>query len=120
MRVLIAEDSATVLTQKEHALVGVQSGADDYLPQPLDPLDLKVCLIAAERVVTLHRSLSRKTAELELANKELFETARTDALTRVGNRLRLHEDLSRLEGQATRHGHTYAVAMCDLDHFMGY
>lgn len=110
----------TVLTNREHALVGVQSGADDYLPKPLDPLDLKVCLIAAERVVSLHRSLDQKTRELEEANRELFETARTDPLTRVGNRLRLHEDLARLEGQAARYGYTYAVAMCDLDHFKAY
>ena len=110
----------TVLKDKEHALVGVQSGADDYLSKPLDPLDLRVCLIAAERVISLHRSLALKTAELELANKELFETARTDALTRVGNRLRLHEDLARLESQAARYGHNYAVAMCDLAHFKRY
>jgi len=110
----------TVLREKEHALVGVQSGADDYLTKPLDPLDLKVCLIAAQRVVSLHRSLAQKTDELEAANRELFETARTDALTRVGNRLRLHEDLCRLEGQAERYGYSYALAMCDLDHFKAY
>jgi two-component system chemotaxis response regulator CheY len=110
----------TVLRAKEDALVGVQSGADNYLTKPLDPLDLKVCLIAAQRVVSLHRSLAQKTTELELANRDLFETERTDALTRVGNRLRLHEDLARLEGQAERYGHSYAVAMCDLDHFKAY
>src|SRR3954451_21902867 len=110
----------TVLREKEHALGGVISGADDFLVKPLDPLDLKICLIAAERVVTLHRGLAQKSAELEAANRELFETARTDALTRVGNRLRLHEDLTRLEGQAERYGHSYAVAMCDLDHFKAY
>lgn len=110
----------TVLREKEHALVGVQAGADDYLAKPLDPLDLKVCLIAAERVVTLHRRLARQTEALEAANRELYETARTDALTRVGNRLRLHEDLARLEGQAERYGYTFALAMCDLDHFKAY
>jgi diguanylate cyclase (GGDEF)-like protein len=110
----------TVLREKEHALVGVQSGADDYLAKPLDQLDLRICLIAAERVVMLHRSLDQKTAELEQANRELFQTARTDPLTGVGNRLRLHEDLARLEGQAARYGHCYAVAMCDLDHFKAY
>lgn len=110
----------TVLKAKEHALIGVQAGADDYLSKPLDPLDLRICLIAAERIVSLYRSLDQKTAELEQANRELFETARTDALTHVGNRLRLHEDLTRLESQATRYGHNYAVAMCDLDHFKAY
>lgn len=110
----------TVLREKEHALVGVQSGADDYLPKPLDPLDLRICMIAAERVVALHRQLAQQTSELEVANKELFETARTDALTRVGNRLRLHEDLARLESQATRYGHAFAIALCDLDHFKAY
>ena len=73
----------TVLREKEHALIGVQSGADDYLAKPLDPLDLKICLIAVERVVTLHQSLAQKTAELELANRELYQTARTDPLMGV-------------------------------------
>src|SRR4030095_12816047 len=37
----------TVLREKEHALEGVQAGADDYLSKPLDPLDLQICLIVA-------------------------------------------------------------------------
>lgn len=110
----------TVLRENEHALVGVQSGADDYLPKPLDPLDLKKCLIVAERVVGLHRSLTLKTTELEQANRELFATSRTDPLTRVGNRLRLHEDLTRLEAEAARYGRRFSIAMCDLDHFKAY
>ena len=32
----------------------------------------------------------------------------------------MHEVLARLEGQAARYGHCYAVAMCDLDHFKAY
>jgi diguanylate cyclase (GGDEF)-like protein len=110
----------TVLREKEHALIGVQAGADDYLAKPLDPLDLQICLIVAERVVSLHRSLSQKTNELELANRELFATARTDPLTKVGNRLRLHEDLTRLEAEAARYGRRFSIAMCDLDHFKAY
>jgi two-component system cell cycle response regulator len=107
----------TVLREKEHALIGVQSGADGYLAKPLDPLDLEICLIVAERIVTLHRSLSQKTTELEQANRDLFATSRTDPLTRVGNRLRLHEDLARLESEAERYGRRFSIAMCDLDHF---
>src|SRR4051812_24337784 len=110
----------TALPEKQHALVGVQSGADGYLTKPLDPLDLKICLLAAERVVSLHRNLTQKTSELEHAYKELFATSRTDALTRVGNRLRLHEDLARLESEAERYGRRFSIAMCDLDHFKKY
>jgi PleD family two-component response regulator len=106
--------------EKEHAMVGIHSGADGYLTRPFDPLDLKIALLAAERVVSLHRSLTQKTSELEHAYKELFATSRTDALTRVGNRLRLHEDLARLESEAERYGRRFSIAMCDLDHFKKY
>jgi diguanylate cyclase (GGDEF)-like protein len=109
----------TVFREKEHALVGIQAGAD-YLTKPLDPRDLKMCLIAAERVVKVHRGLAEKTAELERANRELFASARTDPLTRVGNRLRLLEDLELLDSRTARYGYSYSLAMCDLDHFKAY
>jgi diguanylate cyclase (GGDEF)-like protein len=110
----------TVFREKEHALVGIQAGADDYLTKPLDPQDLKICLIAAERVISVHRGLAQKTAELERANRELYETARTDALTHVANRLRLHEDLAQLDSRIARYSYSYAVALCDIDHFKAY
>jgi diguanylate cyclase (GGDEF)-like protein len=110
----------TVYREKEHALVGIRAGADDYLTKPLDPRDLQMCLIAAERVISVHRGLAEKTAELERANRELFASARTDALTRVGNRLRLLEDLEVLDSRAARYGSSYSIAMCDLDHFKAY
>ena len=110
----------TVYREKEHALVGIQAGADGYLTKPLDSQDLNISLIAAERVIKVHRGLAQKTAELERANRELYETARTDAVTRVANRLRLHEDLAQLDSRVARYGYSYAVAMCDLDHFKAY
>ena len=110
----------TVLRDKQHALQGVRAGADDYLTKPLEPAELHVCLIAAERVVALHRGLAEKTTALERAYHELYETARTDALTGVGNRLRLLEDLKALEARAERYGHSYCVALCDVDQFKAY
>jgi len=110
----------TVYREKEHALIGIQAGADDYLTKPLDPQDLKICLIAAERVISVHRGLAQKTAELERANRDLFQTSRTDALTHVGNRLRLHDDLDQLDSHVARYGYRYGVAICDLDYFKAY
>ncbi|MCC6178250.1 MAG: diguanylate cyclase [Chloroflexi bacterium] len=110
----------TALGDRQHAVTGVRAGADDYLTKPLDPHELQVCLIVAERVVGLHRQLAQQAAELEQANRELYETARTDALTRVGNRLRLEEDLRALQARADRYGHRYCLALCDLDRFKEY
>src|SRR5690242_7963164 len=53
-------------------------------------------------------------------NRALAESARTDPLTGLGNRLRLWEDLQSVHGQAERYGHRYAMALCDVDHFKAY
>lgn len=55
----------TVLEDKQHALLGMEAGADDYLTKPLDLDDLRVRLIAASRVTTLHRALAQREAERE-------------------------------------------------------
>ena len=80
---------------KTHFLMGMTEGADDYLAKPLDKTDLQMRLIAAQRVTGLHRQLCLQKTELERLNRELFDLARRDPLTDLGNRLRLREDLNR-------------------------
>jgi PleD family two-component response regulator len=82
--------------EREHVLTGVDAGADDYLTKPLAVEELKVRLISASRVTSLHRQLAEKTVileqlnrQLERLNHQLFEQARTDPLTGLGNRTRL-------------------------------
>ena len=53
-------------------------------------------------------------------NTELAQLARTDALTELGNRLRLGKDLAAVHAQAWRRGGGYCVAIGDLDHFKSY
>ncbi len=48
----------TRLEDRPHALQGMQAGADDYLVKPLDIDDLRLRLIAAERVTALHQRLA--------------------------------------------------------------
>jgi DNA-binding response OmpR family regulator len=48
----------TVLEEERHALAGMRAGADDCLTKPVDLDELRLRLIAAERVTTLHRRLA--------------------------------------------------------------
>jgi two-component system chemotaxis response regulator CheY len=110
----------TALDDPEHVLAGMEAGADDYLTKPLDPRQLALRLVAAQRVTDQYRELAGHRAELVRANDELVEMARTDPLTRLGNRRRLHEDLEAVHARAVRYGHTYCIALIDLDCFKAY
>jgi diguanylate cyclase (GGDEF)-like protein len=106
--------------QRTEALAGMEAGADDYLTKPIDTFDLQTQMIAAQRVTGLHRQLARYRLELERLNADLAELARTDALTRIGNRLRLDEDLAELHWRCSRYGWSYCAAICDIDGFKRY
>jgi two-component system chemotaxis response regulator CheY len=84
----------------------MEVGADDLLLKPLDVAQLERKLIAAGRVTALHR--------------RMHADARQDALTGLGNRLRLAEDLEVLCGRVQRYRHVYSVALFDVDGFKGY
>lgn len=110
----------TALGDREHLLIGLEAGADDYLSKPLDRDELQVRLISAFRVTALHRRLAQQRDELEKLNRRLFEQSREDPLTRLGNRLRLREDLEVLQARTERYGHSYSVVLCDVDFFKSY
>ena len=110
----------TARGDKEHVLEGIKAGADDYLTKPLDAEELSVRLVSASRVTSLHRQLTEKTETLEKMNQLLFEQARKDPLTKLGNRLQLHEDLELMRGRMERYGHSYSALLCDVDFFKPY
>jgi diguanylate cyclase (GGDEF)-like protein len=56
-------------------------------------------------------------AELLRLNEELETIARLDALTGLGNRLRLNEDLAQLAARIERSGGTAGLLLMDLDRF---
>ena len=110
----------TALGDKGHLQSGLEAGADDYLSKPLDRDELQVRLISASRVTALHWRLAYQNEELEMLNRKLFDQSREDALTHLGNRLRLREDLETLSAQVERYGHTYCTMLCDVDFFKAY
>lgn len=104
----------------DQALEGMQAGADDYLGKPLRADELRLRLIAAQRVTDLHRRLQRKQRELAELGDAQHSLARLDPLTRLPNRRALQEELDRRDARAKRYGHTYSLALLDVDHFKSY
>ena len=105
---------------RNQVVEGMTAGADDYLVKPLDTDILQARLIGATRVTSLHRELDERRAELETLNRSLTEVSLRDALTGLGNRMALEEDLDQLQARVTRYGHRYCVALLDVDHFKAY
>ena len=110
----------TALGDKGHLLAGLAAGADDYLSKPLDREELQVRLASAFRVTQLQRRLANQNEQLEKLNGRLFRESREAPLTHLGNRLRLEEDLDVLQARSHRYGHSFAVALCDVDRLKEY
>ncbi len=111
---------ATGLGDKRHMLEGMRAGADDYLTKPIDLDQLEARLVSARRVISLHRRLAQRTRALRRDSQRLFQVARTDPLTEIDNRLRMHEDLEASVARARRYGQRYCAAICDIDYFKRY
>ncbi len=107
----------TGLTDKDHFIRGMEAGADDYHPKPVDLDELQARLTSAQRVIALYRELAAKNSALRRDSEASFELARVDPLTGVANRLRLEEDLDAMWPLWKRYGRRYVAAMCDIDKF---
>ena len=64
--------------------------------------------------------LAEREAELARANEHLIEHSRRDALTGMRNRWALSDDLPRFDAARDEGGETFALALCDIDHFKAY
>lgn len=74
------------------------------------------CSLVMENAL-LYDRLRLKKESLENANKEILYLSQRDSLTGCYNRGYLNEHLPMEIKRALRYEHTFAVAMCDLDHF---
>ena len=110
----------TAFDDRDHLLAGMAAGADDYQRKPVSFDELEARLLSAGRVVDLHRRLASRTAMLRDDSTRNYLASRTDALTGVGNRMRLDEEISTLLSRAQRYGHKCSLAICDLDFFKSY
>src|SRR5215208_3334112 len=66
----------TSRSDKSDIVTGIEAGADDYVSKPFDREELRVRLLAGERIVRLERALNRQNAELRDANERIHHGLR--------------------------------------------
>jgi diguanylate cyclase (GGDEF)-like protein len=98
------------------------------IKKPFEPIEVLQCANALTRkwenertlrgqVEHLEHVVEARTQGLEAANKQLRHLASHDSLTGLPNRVLLDDRLSQAVVHAERDGHSFAVAMFDLDRF---
>jgi two-component system chemotaxis response regulator CheY len=99
---------------------GMRAGADDFLVKPIHPEILDVRLLAAARLVHAYNRLAEQNRKLRRDSERALVIARSDALTGVGNRLALDEEMRLIAANAARYAQSPSLAMCDIDYFKHY
>ena len=94
----------------EDIVLGMSSGADDYITKPFEAPELEVRMRAGKRIVDLQN-------ELIAAREQLRMEASQDPLTGVLNRGALLKILVRDCARAEREGTPLATLMVDVDYF---
>lgn len=61
----------TSRSEKSDVISGIEAGADDYVSKPFDHGELRVRLLAGERVVRLERALKRQNDDLREAGERM-------------------------------------------------
>jgi diguanylate cyclase (GGDEF)-like protein len=98
------------------------------IKKPFEPIEVLQCANALTRKWDNERTLRRqvedleqvveaRTQGLEAANRQLRHLATHDSLTGLPNRVLLDDRLTQAVAHAERDGHSFAVAMFDLDRF---
>jgi len=101
----------------EDKIMGLESGATDYLAKPFDPGELEARINSCVRAQELRREMNEKNRQLESLLTKFQTLATTDELTGLANRRRFFEDLDREIARCKRYGSPAALLMIDIDHF---
>ncbi len=97
-------------TSTTHVVRGLDSGADDYIPKPFDPLELLARVRTQLRIKDLND-------QLRVANGRLKELVDIDDLTGLYNMRSIYQRIENELQRAKRFNRQVCVVMMDMDHF---
>lgn len=100
----------TAKSRKDDIIQGLDSGADDYVTKPFDPVELRVRLRAATRILRLQEDLMAACSAAEQRAKE-------DPLTGLWNHSAILDILRRELDRSARSSGRVGVILADVDHF---
>ncbi len=100
----------TAKNAQEDIVMGLESGADDYLIKPVHKAELLARLHAGLRILQLEQSLKS-------ANDQIKLLSITDTLTQVYNRGYLTEFLPKEIKRSRRYKLSLSIIFCDIDFF---
>jgi len=69
----------TARSDKSDLVEGIEAGADDFVTKPFDREELRVRLLAGQRIIRLEQTLSRQNADLRNANEKIRSALRAAA-----------------------------------------
>jgi sigma-B regulation protein RsbU (phosphoserine phosphatase) len=69
----------TSRSDKSDIVSGIEAGADDFVSKPFDREELRVRLLAGERIIRLERALNQQNHDLREANERIREGLRAAA-----------------------------------------
>jgi diguanylate cyclase (GGDEF)-like protein len=98
-------------------VVGLETGADDYLSKPYDPSELKARINASLRTKVLQDELRKKNRQLEEVLSQMETLSMTDQLTGLFNRRAFLTVFEKEFSRTKRYNHSASCLMIDIDHF---
>lgn len=96
--------------EKAERLIALDSGVDDFIVKPIDPLELKARLTIGKRLVELQQRLSEAYEQMR------FE-ATHDSLTGLWNRAAIISFLKGALNRGVREQSPVTLILADVDHF---